>query len=149
MINICSRIVVPYDGSELSKKALETAVTFAKQDEKIELNVITVVDVSIARYYGANSHNIESVRKAEEAEFSAAKEALDILEESLKSIPNKTKTFTLKGSPAATIVDFIKENNIDLVVMGSRGLSGLKEMFLGSVSHNVVQKSPCPVFIVK
>jgi len=35
------------------------------------------------------------------------------------------------------------------VVMGSRGLSGLKEIFLGSVSHHVVQKSSCPVMIVK
>ena len=149
MLTVCSRIVVPFDGSEQSKKAVETAVTIAKQDKSIELNVITVVDVPLSRYYGSHSYNTDSAREIELAELSAAKEALSVLEESLKSIPNKSKTFLLEGNPAATIVDFIKENDVDLVVMGSRGLSGFKEMFLGSVSHNVVQKSPCPVFIVK
>jgi nucleotide-binding universal stress UspA family protein len=55
----------------------------------------------------------------------------------------------LVGSPAEVIVEFIKENEADLVVMGSRGLSGVKEIFLGSISHHVVQKATCPILIVK
>lgn len=145
MLTVCSRIVVPYDDSELSKKALEMAMVLAKQDEKIELNVISVVEVptSIA-YYG--TINIESIR---EAGVKAAKEIMQDVDEKLNTLPNKTKTMVVEGNPAHLIVDFVKRDNADLVVMGSRGLSGIKEMVLGSVSHNVVQKSPCPVFIVK
>lgn len=71
------------------------------------------------------------------------------VEQELKSLPNKSRTFAIEGSPGHMIVEFVKQNDADLVVMGSRGLSGLKELFLGSVSHYVVQKAHCPVFIVK
>ncbi len=145
MLTVCSRIAVPYDDSELSKKALETAIMLAKQDGRIELDVITVVSVpSNIAYYGVYSDD-----RVREGYISAAKEMLNQVEEKLKDLPNKTRTFVLEGSPTHTIIDFIKQNDSDLVVMGSRGLSGLQELFLGSVSHYVVQKSTCPVFIVK
>lgn len=145
MLTVCSRIAVPYDDSELSKKALETAMMLAKQDDRIELDIITVVQVpTTVAYYGV--YNDDRIR---EAHLSAAKEMMNAIEEKIKDLPNKTRTFVLEGSPAHTLVDFVKQNDSDLIVMGSRGLSGLKEMFLGSVSHYVVQKSTCPVYIVK
>ncbi|MFF3023436.1 universal stress protein [Gottfriedia sp. NPDC057948] len=145
MLDVCSRIVVPYDNSELSKKALEMAITMAKQDKSIELNVITVFHVPVdVTYYG--TLNVEEIRQIE---YDIAKIALNAVDQKLKELPNSTKTFVLEGIPSGTIVDFINKNKADLVVMGSRGLSKLKELFLGSVSHYVVQKVACPVFIVK
>ncbi|MEW9668939.1 universal stress protein [Ammoniphilus sp. 3BR4] len=145
MLTVCSRIAVPFDNSDLSNRALETAIMLAKQDERIELDVLTVVNIptSVA-YYGA--YNDDRIR---EAHLASAKEMMDGVEEKIKDLPNKTRTFVLEGNPAPIIVDFVKQNDSDLVVMGSRGLSGLKEMFLGSVSHYVVQKSTCPVYIIK
>ncbi|MBA9027643.1 MULTISPECIES: universal stress protein [Bacillaceae] len=143
MLNVCSKILVPYDNSELSKKALDTAIALAKHEENIELNVITVIDVHGTIYYYGNGDPVT------EAQLEAAKESLSEVERKLKALPNKTETFIVEGRPANTIVDFVKQDNADLVVMGSRGLSGLKEMFLGSVSHYVVQHSTCPVYIVK
>ncbi|MDQ6600540.1 universal stress protein [Bacillus salipaludis] len=145
MLTICSRIVVPYDQSELSKRALETAITMAKQDEKIEVNVVTVINTQTTIYNYVNFDS-DPVRQAQLAE---AKEMLNEVKEKLSELPNKVRTFIIEGSPAMSIVNFIVEENANLVVMGSRGLSGLKELFLGSVSHYVVQKSPCPVFIIK
>ncbi|OIK13145.1 phosphate starvation protein [Bacillus sp. MUM 116] len=145
MLTICSRIVVPYDHSELSKRALETAITLAKQDERIEVNVVTVVNTQTTIYNYVN-FDTDPVRQAQLAE---AKEMLNEVKEKMSGLPNKVRTIIIEGSPAMSIVDFIVEENADLVVMGSRGLSGLKELFLGSVSHYVVQKSPCPVYIVK
>jgi nucleotide-binding universal stress UspA family protein len=140
MLNTYKKIVVPFDDSELSKKALETAITLAKYEGNIELDVIMVVDTVNTFYY------YDPVR---ETVMKEAKEALIEVEQKLKDLPNKTKTVLIEGHPGSTIVDFVKESNADLVVMGSRGLSGLKEVFLGSVSHHVVQKSNCPVYIVK
>ncbi|MED1471743.1 universal stress protein [Bacillus salipaludis] len=143
MLTVCTKVVVPYDNSELSKKALETAMMLAKQDNRIELNVITVIDITGSIYYYGNGDPVR------EAQLKEAKEALNEVEQKLKALPNKIKTYLLEGNPASSIVDFVKQENVDLIVMGSRGLSGLKEIFLGSVSHYVVQKSCCPVFIVK
>nr|WP_317853550.1 universal stress protein [Neobacillus sp. Marseille-Q6967] len=55
----------------------------------------------------------------------------------------------IEGNPGQMIVDFVKQNDADIVVMGSMGLSGLKKLFLGSGSHYVVQKATCPVLITK
>ncbi|MBP1933009.1 universal stress protein [Ammoniphilus resinae] len=141
-----SKILVPYDGSEESKKALEMAKTLLKQDETIELVILNVVTILTNPYYTAYGYFDDPLR---EEHLKAAKKALEEVGRSLKDLPNKTQTFVEEGNPALAIVDFVKENGVDLIVMGSRGLGGIKEMFLGSVSHYVVQKSPCPVFIMK
>lgn len=139
------KILVPYDHSALSKKALDTALMLAKQDEQIELDVITVVPVNIpTTYYEAlnvESHHDEMME--------AAQKIMDDIQTKLTGLPNKSKTEVLDGNPAEVIIEFAEKNDVDLIVMGSRGLSGLKELFLGSVSHYVVQKASCPVFIIK
>lgn len=145
MLRGCSKIVVPYDHSPLSKKALETAIELAKQNADIELDVITVISGNFpATYYDAL--NIEEIYKVRRQD---AIEKLNEVEQKVKEIPNEYEAYILEGNPAESIVEFVKEHDADLVIMGSRGLSGLKEMLLGSVSHQVVQKSTCPVFIMK
>ena len=63
MLAICSRIVIPYDDSPLSKKALETAIKLAKQDIEIELQIITVVNVTMpTSYYVALNVERKSLR---------------------------------------------------------------------------------------
>ena len=147
MITVCSKIVVPFDGSELSKKALDTAITFLKSDENIELDVVMVVNVrTIVHEHGMSLVDIEELRQEYMA---SARKELSEIECMFTEVPNKIKTLALEGEPGIEIVEYSQENDIDLVVMGSRGLSGIKEKFLGSVSHHVVQKSSCPVMIVK
>jgi nucleotide-binding universal stress UspA family protein len=73
---------------------------------------------------------------------------------------NKAKTFCsqngilfyrkiIKGDEGPKIVKFANDNNFDLIVIGSRGMSSIKEIFLGSTSNYVVHKSKTPVLIVK
>jgi len=59
-----------------------------------------------------------------------------------------TDIIHLKGDPAHEILNFAKNNEQQLIIIGSRGLSGMKEMMLGSVCHKVSQLSSCPVLIV-
>ena len=55
----------------------------------------------------------------------------------------------LEGLPGTTIADVARLDKIDVIVMGSRGVSNFEGLFLGSVAHQVLHKSECPVFIVK
>ncbi len=55
----------------------------------------------------------------------------------------------LEGRPSDKIVETAKEGGFDLIVIGSRGLGGVKEFFLGSVSDRVADEATCPVVIVK
>ncbi|GHH97250.1 universal stress protein [Neobacillus kokaensis] len=143
MLTIYSRIVVPFDGSVLSQKALEMAIKLIEQDKRIELDVLTVVNNEIT---GKPVYNVEL---QQESQRRAAAELQTTIKEKLALLPNRTRTIVLDGDPSKMILEFAKENNSDLIIMGSRGLSGLKELYLGSVSHHVVQKAACPVLIVK
>ena len=62
---------------------------------------------------------------------------------------NSVKTMLAEGDPAAMIVDTADRENPDLLIMGSRGLSGIRELFMGSVSHKVSHSARCSVLIVK
>lgn len=138
-----SRILVAYDGSELGKKALETAARIAGQDPGIELHVVNVLEPLNVPAYNPGIVDLWE-RRRESAEILMA-EAKELLEPIAKSV----KTHIKDGSPGESIVNTARELQCDLIIMGSRGLTGIKELFLGSVSHYVAQRSDCPVLIVK
>jgi nucleotide-binding universal stress UspA family protein len=77
-----------------------------------------------------------------------------LLSKALDKAKNFQKTLKVskelvEGRPAEKIVETAKKGMFDLIVVGSRGLSGFKEIFLGSVSNRVADKAHCPVLIVK
>lgn len=76
------------------------------------------------------------------------KKVLEAAEQKLAAIDNPSHTFMKFGFASQLILEHAAEHQCDLIVIGSRGLSGIRE-FLGSVSHSVVQQSSVPVFIVK
>jgi nucleotide-binding universal stress UspA family protein len=60
-----------------------------------------------------------------------------------------TETLLLGGNVVDQIVKTAKEGNFDLIVIGARGLSRFEEILLGSVSHGVAEKAPCPVIVTR
>jgi nucleotide-binding universal stress UspA family protein len=60
----------------------------------------------------------------------------------------KVEHLTLKGKPSSVIVEFAKKKKVDLIVMGTRGQSGLKKLMVGSVAESVMQDAPCPVIAI-
>ena len=144
-VMFCSNILVAFDGSELSEIALGKAVMAAKTDSRIRLNVIVVVKprVIVGSVYVTIDENIL------DSELQYGYEVVDKVEKSLKHVTNPHTVSLIKGTPQDEILRFAKEQHCDLIVMGSRGLSGLKEFFLGSVSHYVAQHAEVPVLIVK
>jgi len=55
----------------------------------------------------------------------------------------------VSGKPAAAITQAIKDNNIDIIIMGTHGASGFEELFMGSNAHKVVNLAPCPVITIR
>lgn len=137
------KILVPVDGSEGGWKALAAAKEVAEAG-KAELVVMTVVQV----FAGASIMPIpvESGKINEEL----SNIANDILAQAKEKVGGvKAEFVAAPGRPSKVIVDTVKKSGADLVVIGSRGLSGLAEFFLGSVSSEVAQLSPVSVLIVK
>lgn len=146
MFSHYSKILVAYDDSELSKKALETALKLAELDEHTEISIVTVVQPFTPSYVENYVYYEEVLDQIREQ----TKEFMTRIEEDvLDKIPNKTDTIILEGHPGKMIIEYAKSYEADLIVIGSRGLSGLKEFMLGSVSSKVVQLSSCPVLIIK
>lgn len=144
MLTFYSRILVAYDGSDLSKKAVAMAAEFAKQDERIELRLVNVINPSttIGNFGIYNEEVINNIREATQM-------SLQKVMDDIGNLPNKTYKNFLTGNPGKMIVNYAKEHDCDLIIMGSRGLTGLKEVLLGSTSHYVIQQAHCPVLVAK
>lgn len=146
-----SKILVPYDGSKFSLKALETAMMLAKAFGST-LHLATVVDVTRVHPPGLirtkSSH--KTFKMIRSNIMDSAKKALQEKEKKCKENGISAITIVKEGSIIDQLLKIIKRNNIDLVVIGSRGLSGFSRlMALGSVSRRISELSDCPVIIVR
>ncbi|MBP1357234.1 MAG: universal stress protein [Sulfolobus sp.] len=139
-----SHILVAYDGSENAKRALNVAIDIAKRYNAL-LEIIEVVDTSALAGMGfapVPSEVIESLYKKAEADVNDAKSKA--LNENIQ-----VKGIVIEGDPAGAILEYAIKNNVDLIVTGSRGLSTIKRIFLGSVSTRIVTEAKIPVLVVK
>lgn len=140
-----SKILVAYDGSDLGKKALDFAVQMASVKESAEVVVVHVSNIPIYTYEVMGSNDlIEAINQYGQ----------ELLDEAVSNIsegmnPDRIHALLLTGRPANEILNIAKEQKANLIVMGNRGLGGLKEFFLGSVSYEVVQRSEIPVMVIK
>ena len=147
-----SKIVVGIDGSEESMKAAEYAISVAKL-YNAELNAITVLTSDIGYIY--SSPGVESppltVKEIVLLAEDEAKKWFDEIKEKAnkKGIQLKTEYIVAKKSLLNTILEYVEEHNINLVVVGTRGRSGIKKMLLGSIASGLVTYSPCPVLVIK
>ena len=147
-----SKIVVGIDGSEESMKAAEYAISIAKL-YNAELNAITVLTSDIGYIY--SSPGVESppltVKEIVLLAGDEAKKWFDEIKEKAnkKGIQLKTESIVAKKSLLNTILEYVEEHNINLVVVGTRGRSGIKKMLLGSIASGLITYSPCPVLVIK
>src|ERR671919_668559 len=147
-----SKIIVGIDGSEESMNAADYAIAIAKM-YNAELIAIHVLTSDIG--YAYSSPGIESppltvkeiiLLAEDEAKiwFDAIKEKAD-----KRSIQFRSETIMAKKSAVSAILDYAEEQNINLIVVGTRGRSGIKKMLLGSIASELVTYAACPVLVVK
>ena len=135
------KILVPVDGSAYSLKAVETACDLAKAQAPASV-VLTAVAIQIAELE-EGVYIAEKMKAQAEIALAKAKEVARG-----KGITAEVILAT-GASPADVIVRVAKEQQADLIVIGSRGLAGKTRSFLGSTASQVVTYSPCSVLVVK
>jgi len=136
-----SKILVAIDGSESARKAFTTAIYLASIS-KCRIDVIHVVSCEFGGDSAASLELIEDLKtKANSMLEEYKKDALE------KGIEPK---FMLEiGDPATMITEIVNSKDYDLVVLGTRGMSVFKELFLGSVSIKIMHHAKCPVMVVR
>lgn len=129
------KIVLAYDGSDYAKKAVLFTLKIMREVD--ELHLISIIK--------------EIPRSPEQVVLESEKKAEESLEQIKREIQGyKVVSKVLEGSDvASSIIDYCNKIECDLIVTGSRGLTGLKKVVLGSVSSSLVNKSSIPVLVVK
>lgn len=136
------KIVVAYDGSVGSEKALQWALTLANAIHS-QLVIATVVRPP---EFSASIDEVDAVY--EEGE----KYAQPLLAKAVAQAENlglEADTVILKGHPAESLVRYAANRQVDLIVLGTRGLGGFKSLIIGSVAQKVVTYSTVPVTVIK
>lgn len=147
------RILVPYDGSKYSEKALEEAAMISKVCNST-IFLLNVVNESVFKEHPSLFSGY--IRGTKNNDENLAYKIIDQTENSLERIcfdlskkGIKMSHHVISGIPKKEILKFIKDNKIDLVVIGSQGLGGIKKLkILGSVSRAIVENALCPVLVV-
>ncbi|MGG1516297.1 universal stress protein [Paenibacillus oryzisoli] len=145
----CRKIVLAYDGSEGANKALEKTIELSKWNKDVHVYVLNVNQPKLVA--AGEAYMMPAIASVEvQSELEAeARHTLEQAESRLALHAMCSYESLIDNNPAAAIVSFAETNDCDLIVIGNRGLSGLKKFLLGSVSHDVVQNASIPVLVVK
>jgi nucleotide-binding universal stress UspA family protein len=129
------KVVFAYDGSDHAKKALIFGTGLL--GENAEIHIVTVVR--------------EAPREPESEIIETEEKAKKLLQEAKDTVKAKrvVTEYLVSNSVADAIIDYCKQIGCDMIVTGSRGLSRIKKAILGSVSSELMAKSPVPVLVVK
>jgi nucleotide-binding universal stress UspA family protein len=141
MTEAFGRIIVPVDGSEIAKKAAGKALALA-QSADIPVVALHVISFDLSIYdYPMELQLIELLQR----EGHAYLDEIVTLGQELVGVTVSKKL--VEGHPAEEIIKEAQAD--DLIVMGSKGRTGLDRLLLGSVAENVARHASCPVMIVK
>lgn len=134
------RILVAVDGSEYTDIIVDQAISMGRICNSV------IYAISVVALFP------ESVAYAPQLEEEISKDTRKLLENVKNRIEKqniKCETIVcLNAQPHQSIVEEAKQRNIDLIVMGTRGMTGLKKVLMGSVAQKVIGYAPCPVMVV-
>ncbi len=143
------QILVPLDGSELSELSLEHVKKLAIADNETEVILISVIEpISYLGYTSYSALREDAVLNIERQSQARSQDYVDKIADGLKKEGIKTHGVVVWGRPADEILKYVKEKNIDLVVMSTHGRSGMSHWALGSVAEMVIRNSTAPVLII-
>lgn len=133
-------IMVAVDGSQCALDAAKQARGLADLKPGMRVDLVYVV---------SPEQEIDALHSPEEFDqIQSGSVAYPAVQE-FKGADVTLKGVRLYGNPAGSLVKYADENGVDLIVMGTRGIRGLKKLRLGSVSEQVLKLANCPVMVVK
>ena len=135
---LISKILVAVDGSETSSKAAELAIDLAEKygADLIALYIVAPNINFSQAFYFAQENGQKIVDEVKRKAFA-------------KKLNVQTEVLMDVGSVPKAIVEYAEKNNANLIVLGTRGISGITRMLVGSTTSEVVKYSHCPVMVVK
>lgn len=142
------KILTPVDRSGYKEKILAYALSLGKA-WGAELTVIHVIDPG----HGVPGGRIKE--KEREREEEAKREAETLLLNTIdplirkEGINIKKEVIEESDTVEKAIIDYAEKNNIDVIVIGTKGMTAVEEIFLGSVANNVIHHAHCPVFAIR
>lgn len=142
--NNISHILVPLDFSEGSLNALETAIALAKQ-QKAKITLLNVVDSNLL--FGFHGPYYVS-EKTFDRMVNVAAGMLNPLLANLKEHELECTSEIKVGLVPQAIIKTASDNDVDLIIMGTHGASGVREFFIGSTAQQVIKITSCPVLTV-
>lgn len=143
------KILCPSDFSESSQETLQYAIHLMLKDDDATLYLVHVVDSRVFDYSGPMYEQEVPLMKVELDQSTREQLEKKLLAEVPEEIQNRVETTILFGVPFLEIIMAARDKNIDLIVIGTHGRTGLAHMIIGSVAEKVVRKAPCPVLSVK
>nr|WP_286669226.1 cation:proton antiporter [Fodinibius salicampi] len=137
------RILVPTNGSEAAKNAVDLGLFIAKSDSRHEVSILNVVIDN----YADTPYHVREFKK--DNEIKIANNILGDLQQMGEAMGVKTQTVVERGeSPEQAIYDFSVDNEIDLVILGTNVRPGSHRLYLGHRVETILEQSPCPVLIL-
>ena len=152
-----TRILLASDGSETAAHAMEVAVELSKKTDS-ELHVLYVGEYSPALLYPQAAdtswvvqEDLAPIQEEQGQQFEqVARQTLDAEVQQVRAAGGTVAQAHLRlGTPAAEIVELAEDLKVGLVVVGSRGLGGIRRALMGSVSDSVVRHAHCLVLVVR
>lgn len=140
-----NNLLVAFDESEGGRRALDMAVSLAEVNPAVHIDIAYVVPIPLLDESQMASFKEILDMMISDGEDLLAEAVSDVREDVAARIDSLLLTGT---NPATEILKLVEQREYDLVVVGNRGLSGLKE-YLGSVSHKILHGSKIPVLVAK
>ena len=142
-----AKILLATDSSEEATLAAKTAADIAQKTGS-ELHIVHAMPVPV--YIDPATERVSDVRGAEETVKGEAQQLLDTQVEQIKAVGGTVaEAHVGLGRPAQEIVNLADKIAAGLIVVGSRGLGGIRRALMGSVSDAVVRHAHCPVLVVR
>jgi len=142
------KILCPLDFSENSLEALKYATHTALREDAT-LYLIHIVDSRVYDYGGPIYEPVIPAMKSKIDQASKDRLKDKLLEKVPKEIRDRVEMVISFGVPFVEIIRAARDYDVDLIVMGTHGRTGVSHILIGSVAERVVRKAPCPVLTVK
>ena len=138
-------ILIATDFSELSESALKVGIAIAtRQNAAITLLHV----VNMYSHYGTPDVLLQESGKTPDVILLMSDKIMELASDIQKRSGVRITGKLLSGVPAESICQYASKENISLIVMGTHGISGLRERFIGSVAFRVIRNAPCPVLTI-